>query len=51
MNNKGTNRETIDFFKDSIEEKFKEITKSKKREEHLEYLNKRGEKFEVYITK
>lgn len=51
MNNKGTNRETIDFFKDSIEEDFKEITKSKKREENLEYVNKHGEKFEVYITR
>lgn len=51
MNNKGTNQETIDYFKDSIEEDFKEITKSKKREEQLEYINKYGEKFEVYKTR
>ncbi len=51
MNNKGTNQETIDFFKVSIKEDFKEITKSKKRKEYLEYVNKHGEKFEVYITR
>lgn len=51
MNNKGANKETIDFFKDSIEEDFKELTKSKKKEELLDYINKHGEKFEVYITR
>ena len=51
MNNKGANKETIEFFEDSIEEDFKEKIKSKKREENLEYINKNGEKFEVYITR
>lgn len=51
MNNKGANKETIDFFEDTIEEDFKAKIKSKKREENLEYINKQGEKFEVYITR
>ena len=51
MNNKGANKETIEFFEDSIEEDFKEKIKSKKREDSLEYINKHGEKFEVYITR
>ena len=51
MNNKGANQETIDFFEDSIEEDFKDIIKSKKKEEIKEYINKHGEKFEVYIKR
>lgn len=51
MNNKGANKETIGFFEDTIEEDFKEKIKSKKRKENLEYINKQGEKFEVYITR
>ena len=51
MNNKGANQETIDFFEDSIEEDFKDIIKSKKKEEVKEYINKHGEKFEVYIKR
>lgn len=50
MNNKGANKETIEFFEDSIED-FKEKTKSKKREDSIEYINKHGDKFEVYITR
>ena len=51
MNNKGANQETIDFFEDSIEEDFKDIIKTKKKEEIKEYINKHGEKFEVYIKR
>ena len=51
MNNKGANQETIDFFEDSIEEDFKDIIKCKKKEEVKEYINKHGEKFEVYIKR
>jgi len=51
MNNKGANKETIDFFKDGIEEDFKEKINSKKKEEKLEYINKHSERFEVYITR
>lgn len=40
MNNKGTNKEIIDYFKDSIEQ-----------EAQLDYINKYGEKFDVYITR
>lgn len=47
MNNKGT----VDFFNDAIEEDFEEKTKSKKRKEEIEYINKYNEKFEVYITR
>ncbi len=51
MNNKGANQATINFFRDSIEKDFEEITKSKKREESLKYVNKYGENYEVYITR
>ena len=51
MNNKGTNKETIDFFKDGIEKDFKEKINSKKKEEKLEYINKHSERFDVYITR
>ena len=45
MNNKGANKEAIDFFEDAMEEDFKEKVKSNKRVENLEYINKQGEKF------
>ena len=51
MNNKGANQETIEYFEDSIEEDFKDIIKSKKQEEIKEYINKYGERFEVYIKR
>ena len=50
-NNKGANKETVDFFEESIEKDFNEKIKSKKKEESLEYVNKHGEQFEVYITR
>ena len=51
LNNKGTNKETIEFFKDEIEEDFNKKINSKKKEENLEYRNSYEEKFEVYITR
>lgn len=51
LNNKGTNKETIEFFKDAIEEDFNKKINSKKKEENLEYRNSYEEKFEVYITR
>lgn len=51
MNQKGANKDTVDFFEDSIEEEFKEKIKSKKKEDKLEYANKYGENFEVYISR
>lgn len=51
MNQKGANKDTVDFFKDSIEEDFKDKIKSKKKEDKLEYTNKYGENFEVYISR
>lgn len=51
MNQKGANKDTVDFFEDSIEEDFKDKIKSKKKEAKLEYTNKYGEKFEVYISR
>lgn len=51
MNNKGTNKDTIDFFNDVIEKDFKDKVKSKKRQEKIEYKNSYNEKFEVYITR
>lgn len=50
-NNKGTNKETIDFFEDSIEKDFNEKISSKKKEESLKYVNKNGKKFDIYITR
>ena len=51
MNNKGANQEAIEYFEDSIEEDFKDIIKSKEKEEVKEYISKHGEKFEVYIKR
>lgn len=51
MNNKGANKETIDYFTDSIEKDFYEKIKSKKKKDILEYTNSYDEKFEVYITR
>lgn len=51
MNQKGANKDTVDFFEDSIEEDFKDKIKSKKKEDKLEYTNKYGENFEVYISR
>lgn len=51
MNNKGANKDTIDFFNDSIEKDFNEKIKTKKKEDNLEYINSYKEKFEVYVTR
>ncbi len=51
LNNKGTNKETIEFFKDEVEEDFNKKINPKKKEENLEYRNSYEEKFEVYITR
>ena len=45
MNNKGMNKEIVEFFEDSVEKDFEKLIKSK-----FEYINKHNEKFEVYIT-
>ena len=39
MNNKGANKDTIDFFNDSIEKDFNEKVKTKKKVDNLEYMN------------
>ena len=51
MNNKGANKDTIDFFNDSIEKDFNEKVKTKKKVDNLEYMNSYKEKFEVYVTR
>ena len=51
MNNKGANKDTIDFFNDSIEKDFNKKVKSKKKADNLEYINSYREKFEVYVTR
>lgn len=51
LNNKGANLDTIDFFKDSIEDDFYEKINSKKKEDNIEYINSYNEKFDVYITR
>ena len=51
MNNKGINEEIIKYFKDSLEEDFKTLIQGKRKEEKIEYINKYGERLEVYITR
>lgn len=51
MNNKGANKDTIDFFNDSIEKDFNEKIKTKKKVDNLEYINSYKEKFEIYVTR
>ena len=51
LNNKGANKDTVDFFSDSIEEDFIEQVKSNKKEDTLEYTNSYNEKFNVYVTR
>lgn len=51
LNNKGANKETIDFFNGAIEKNFNEKIKSKKKKDKFEYTNSYQEKFEVYITR
>ena len=51
MNNKGANKDTIDFFNDWIEKDFNAKVKSKKKVDKLEYINSYKEKFEVYVTR
>ena len=51
MNNKGANKDTIDFFNDSIEKDFNAKVKSKKKVDNIEYINSYKEKFEVYVTR
>ena len=51
MNNKGINEEIIKYFNDSLEDDFKTLIKGKQKEEKIEYINKYGERFEVYITR
>lgn len=51
MNNKGANKDTIDFFNDSIEKDFNKKVKTKKKVDNLEYINSYKEKFEVYVTR
>ena len=48
---RGANKDTIDFFNDSIEKDFDQKVKSKKRIGYLEYKNSYSEKFEVYVTR
>lgn len=50
-NNKGAYQEVEDFFKDRLDEEIKELLKSKRKEEILNYQNKDGEKFDIYITR
>ena len=51
LNNKGVNKETIDFFNDAIENDFNKKINSKKKKDSLEYKNRYEERFEVYITR
>ena len=51
MNNKGANKDTIEFFNDSIEKDFNAKVKSKKKVDNIEYINSYKEKFEVYVTR
>lgn len=51
LNNKGVNKETIDFFNDAIENDFNRKINSKKKKDSLEYKNRYEERFEVYITR
>lgn len=51
LNNKGANKETIDFFNDAIENDFNRKINSKKKKDSLEYKNRYEERFEVYITR
>lgn len=51
LNNKGANKEIIDFFNDAIENDFNRKINSKKKKDSLEYKNRYEERFEVYITR
>lgn len=51
LNNKGANKETIDFFNDAIENDFNRKINSKKKKDSLEYKNRYEERFEVSFDK